>query len=198
MMRGPFEKRTGATVETTGVALALVELSSIARGHFVLDAMVKKAPIVVVTARSVSPGKFLVLISGDVASVNESMQVGRELGGDKIVATLELAQVDRHVVDALGGKLIAAPVDGAVGVLELQTVSAALLAADAAVKAAEVALCTLHLADGIGGKGYFVVGGEQGDVEAALEAGAAIAAAAVLGRELIARPHADYLVELWK
>lgn len=197
-MRGPFAKRGAATVEATGVALGLIELGSIARGHLVLDAMVKKAPVVVVTARTVSPGKFVVLVSGDVASVNESMQIGRELGADKIVATLELAQVATMVVEALAGKFTAAPVDGAVGVLELGNVSATLLSADAAVKAAEVTLCGLHLADGIGGKGYFVVGGEQGDVEAALDAGAAISGAVVEGKELIARPHADYLVELWK
>lgn len=197
-MRGPFEKRTAATVEAPGVALGLVELSSIARGHAVLDAMVKKAPVTVVTARSVSPGKFLVLVSGDVASVGESMQIGRELGGDRVVASLELAQVATLVTEALSGKVAPAPVDGAIGVLELQHVSATLLSADAAVKAAEVTLCGLHLADGIGGKGYFVVGGEQADVEAALDAGAAISADVVAGRELIARPHADYLVELWK
>lgn len=197
-MRGPFAKRGAATVEATGVALGLIELASIARGHLVLDAMVKKAPVVVVTARTVSPGKFVVLVSGDVASVNESMQIGRELGADKIVATLELAQVATMVVEALAGKFTAAPVDGAVGVLELGNVSATLLSADAAVKAAEVTLCGLHLADGIGGKGYFVVGGEQGDVEAALDAGAAISSTVVEGKELIARPHADYLVELWK
>lgn len=197
-MRGPFAKRGVATVEATGVALGLIELGSIARGHLVLDAMVKKAPVVVVTARTVSPGKFVVLVSGDVASVNESMQIGRELGADKIVATLELAQVATMVVEALAGKFTAAPVDGAVGVLELGNVAATLLSADAAVKAAEVTLCGLHLADGIGGKGYFVVGGEQGDVEAALDAGAAISSTVIEGKELIARPHADYLVELWK
>lgn len=197
-MRGPFNKRTAATVDAPGVALGLVELASIARGHLVLDAMVKKAPVTVVTARSVSPGKFLVLVSGDVASVNESMQIGLEIGANKVVASLELAQVATIVVEALAGKFTAAPVDGAVGVLELGNVAAALLSADAAVKAADVTLCGLHLADGIGGKGYFVVGGEQGDVEAALDAGAAISSSVVEGKELIARPHADYLVELWK
>lgn len=197
-MRGPFEKRAVATVNAPGVALGLVEIASIARGHAVLDAMVKKAPVTVVTARSVSPGKFLVLISGDVASVGEAMGIGRQLAGDRLVASLELAQVAMPVVDGLAGKFTAAPVDGAVGVLELSSCSATLLSADAAVKAAEVTLCGLHLADGIGGKGYFVVGGEQGDVEAALDAGAAISDASIEGRELIARPHADYLVELWK
>ena len=35
-------------------------------------------------------------------------------------------------------------------------------------KAAEVALAELRLADGLGGKAYFIVAGEQADVEAAL------------------------------
>ena len=73
--------------------------------------------------------------------------------------------------------------------------AAALLAADAACKAADVALVALRLGDGIGGKAYFALQGDQADVEAALLAAERITAPALLaGRELIPRPHEE-LVE---
>ena len=45
-------------------ALALVELSSIARGVVVTDAVCKKAPVDVVRSAPVSPGKFVSLFVG--------------------------------------------------------------------------------------------------------------------------------------
>ena len=53
-----------------GPALALVELASIARGHRVADAMCKRAPVVLLRTDWVSPGKYLVLVEGEVAAVD--------------------------------------------------------------------------------------------------------------------------------
>ncbi|MBN2425168.1 MAG: BMC domain-containing protein [Calditrichaceae bacterium] len=47
-------------------------------------------------------------------------------------------------------------------------------AADAAVKAANVKLISIHLAMAIGGKGFVSFTGEVADVQAAVEAGAAV------------------------
>ena len=50
-------------------------------------------------------------------------------------------------------------------------------------------LVDLHLARGIGGKGYLVVSGALPDVEAALDAGAEAGGAEhLVGRELLANP----------
>jgi microcompartment protein CcmL/EutN len=191
-MAGPFLQRIrhGATVK--GPALGIVELSSIARGHVVADAMVKRAPVELVIARTISPGKYLVLATGDVADVNYAMAEARDVAGTLLVDQLELAQVAEALLAALGGKH--APHLLSLGIVECISVASTTLAADAACKAADVALAELHLADGIGGKGYFVITGEQSDVEAAL-AGAvgAIPAAQLTGQELIARPHDDFL-----
>jgi microcompartment protein CcmL/EutN len=71
-------------------------------------------------------------------------------------------------------------------------VCSTLLAADTALKAADVALVALHLARGIDGKGYFVFTGPQDAVEASLEAGElAVTPDRRAGSELIARPHPD-------
>ena len=50
--------------------------------------MVKRAPLGLIYSGTVQPGKYLVLIAGDVASVEESLAAGLTLGGD---ATLDTA-----------------------------------------------------------------------------------------------------------
>jgi microcompartment protein CcmL/EutN len=59
-------------------AIGLIELSSIARGLYVSDVMVKKAPVELLMSQTTSPGKYLILVSGDVASVQESTQAAIE------------------------------------------------------------------------------------------------------------------------
>ena len=57
----------------------------------------------------------------------------------------------------------------ALGIVETATVAAVIDAADAGVKAADVALSSIRLADGLGGKGYVLFSGQVADVEAAVE-----------------------------
>ena len=59
----------------------------------------------------------------------------------------------------------------AVGVMEFFSITAAVYAADAAVKAAEVELIDLRLGTGIGGKSFAVVTGEVSAVREAIDAG---------------------------
>lgn len=194
VLTGPLLRRDGEGVRVAGPALGLVETSSIARGLVVADAMVKKAPVTLVLARPVSPGKHLALVGGDVADVEEAMQAGVATAAHTLVDRLMLAQVAPEVLAALGRAGVEPAPDDAVGIIETFAVAAALLAADAACKAAVVRLAELRLADGLGGKAYFVLTGDQADVEAGLSAAeAAIAPGLLLARELIARPHADLL-----
>jgi microcompartment protein CcmL/EutN len=189
-LQGPFHRREGAGAQVAGPALGLVETTSVARGLVVADAMVKKAPVTLVLARPVSPGKHVVLVAGEVADVEEAMAAGVAAAGATLVDRLTLAQVDESLLAALG-RAPAEPRD-AVGVLETYSVASTLLACDAACKAADVTVAELRLADGLGGKAYFIVTGAQADVEAALLAGEHVTPTGLLlGRELIARPHED-------
>src|SRR3954471_318670 len=86
-----------------GPALAVIELSSIARGHRVADAMLKRAPVRLMRAEPVSPGKFLVLVEGDVAAVDESLRVGADVAGDRTVDKLFLPQPHASLWAALAG-----------------------------------------------------------------------------------------------
>jgi microcompartment protein CcmL/EutN len=181
----------------TGPALALIELASIARGHRVADVMVKRAPVALLRCEPVSPGKFLVLVDGDVASVDEAFRAGLEAAGDATLDKLFLPQAHAQLAGALRGEARAGEGVDALGVIETTTVAATILAADAAAKAAVVRVIEMQLARGLGGKAYFVVTGALAEVEAAVEAGVGvIAAATLLATEIIAAPHADFVSRL--
>jgi len=69
-------------------ALGMIEFKSVARGVFSTDAMVKKAPVRIVETHPVCPGKYITIICGDVADVEEAMKAGIEAGKDMVVADL--------------------------------------------------------------------------------------------------------------
>jgi len=153
-------------------AVSVLEFSSIARGIEAGDAMVKRAPLDVLRAGTVHPGKYLVLIGGLTADVEEALQAGREIAGPSLVDVVYLPDVHPDVVASIGG---ARREDGgeALGVIEAPTVAATIDAADAGVKGARVTIRDLRLADDLGGKGYVLFGGEVSEVEAAVGYGVA-------------------------
>ena len=150
-----------------GPALALLELASIAVGIEAGDAMVKRAPVEVLRAGTVHPGRYLVLVTGSVADVEEAFRAGVEVGGEALLDTVLLPNVHGQVVAALRGNRRAG-LGEALGVVETATVAATIEAADAGVKGAAVELLELRLADGLGGKGYLLFDGSVSDVEAAV------------------------------
>ena len=175
-----------------GPAIALLELESIARGYVVADAVVKRAPVRLLMTEAITPGKFLVLFDGEVADVEESFAEALEIAGASLLDKLYLPQASPALAPAIRGEPSSAALDS-LGIVETHTVAAALLAADAALKAAEVEIVKMHLARGIGGKGYFLLTGSLDMMQAALATAAALLAPELLvTTELIARPHADF------
>ncbi|MGC4114262.1 MAG: BMC domain-containing protein [Myxococcales bacterium] len=174
-----------------GPAIALFEVDSIARGYVVADAVVKKAPVRLLMTDTVTPGKFLVLIDGEVADVEASFLEGVEVAGSLLLDKLFLPQAHADLSPALRGAVVPGFIDS-LAIVEIGSVAATLLAADAALKAAQVRLLKLHLARGIGGKGYFSMTGSLDSIEAAVAAASTIIAPELLvNTEVIASPHAD-------
>lgn len=152
-------------------AVAMIEFASIAVGITSGDAMVKASPIGSIYAGTVHPGKYLVLVSGDTASVDEAVQVGLETGGTSVLDSIFLPDIHPAVTGAIAGGEEAAWVSGeSLGIVETDRVATILKAADAGVKAAFVELSAVRMADGLGGKGYLLFSGVVAEVEAAVEA----------------------------
>jgi microcompartment protein CcmL/EutN len=178
-------------------ALALIEVGSIARGHRVADAMLKRAPVTLLRADFVSPGKFLVLVEGDVAAVDEAYREGLEVAAAEIVDKLFLPQPHDQLGPAVRGQARAGAGVDSLGIVETATVAATIVAADAATKAAAVDITEMQLGRGIGGKAFFTVTGPLAEVEAAVEAATGVVdAAALRGTEIIPAPHEDLVATL--
>lgn len=173
-------------------AIGLIETISVAVGVRIADEMAKKAPVEILEATAICPGKYMVLVAGLVSPVESSLTRGVEVGGDVVVDTLFIPHVHPEVFPAILGSTEAGELR-ALGVVETFTVASTILAADAAAKAAPVHLIEIRLAKGLGGKAFFSMTGEIPEVEAAM--GAALA---VAGRDgnlvrsvVIPRPHPD-------
>ncbi|MEA1903885.1 MAG: BMC domain-containing protein [Actinomycetota bacterium] len=152
-------------------AIALLEFDSISAGIVAGDAMVKSSPIGSIYAGTVHPGKYLVLVSGDTASVEVALESGVDAAGNHMLDSVFLPDIHPDVVVALVGGAKSAPTDGeALGIVESSSVASVIDAADAGVKTANIVLSGVRIADGLGGKGYVLFAGAVAEVEAATEA----------------------------
>jgi microcompartment protein CcmL/EutN len=178
------------TMTLTTPALALLEFNSIAAGIAAGDAMIKRSPVERILAGTIQPGHFLVLVTGEVADVTEAVDAGLLVGREALLDRLFLPQVHPGVVEALHGESEMA-VNEALGIIETATVAAAINAADAGLKGAEVRLIRLRLGDGLGGKGLVLFTGLVSDVTTAVEIGGAVVAGPVMQQKVIARLHGE-------
>jgi microcompartment protein CcmL/EutN len=176
-------------------ALGLIETESVARGTVVADGVLKMAPVELLFAGEVSPGKFVVLFGGDVGPTRASHGRGVDLAGDKRVDDLLIPQLHSGVLPALEDRAGAGE-DDALGVIETTSVASAIWAADRAAKAARITLRRIRLAQGLGGKGFVYLTGPVHDVEAAMTAGRAAAGARLADWSIIPRLHAAARAQL--
>jgi microcompartment protein CcmL/EutN len=169
-------------------ALGLVETDTVARGVVVTDGVLKMAPVELLFAGEVSPGKFVVLFGGDVGPTRSSHGRGVEIAGERRVDDLLIPQLHPGVVPALEHRAQDAVYD-ALGTVETTTVASTILAADRGAKAARITLRRIRLAQGIGGKGFVYLTGSVFDVEAAVTAGRAAAGVHLADWSIIPRLH---------
>ena len=93
----------GAAAPAIEPALGLLELESIAAGIVAGDAMAKRAPIEIIRAGTVHPGRYLVLVGGAVADVEEALEAGREAAATAIRDVVFLPNVHPEVVTGMRG-----------------------------------------------------------------------------------------------
>lgn len=178
-------------------AILLLEFDSIAIGIVAGDAMAKRAALGSLHTGSVQPGKYLVLAGGEVGHVEEARTAGRDLGKSALIGEIYLPEVHPEVVEAITGARQSG-LGEALGVVETKTVASVIGVADAGIKAAEVKILQIRLADGLGGKGYVLFSGEVHDVQAAVERGVASLGSAdlLVARVVIPQIHREMLDNL--
>ncbi len=149
-------------------ALGMIEFKSIARGIATTDTVVKKAPVTILTTNPVCPGKYMLIFAGQVADVEESLKAGLVFGGDLVINHLFIPNIHDDILPAFSGATKIKKY-GAIGIVETFSVASCVMAADKAAKTSPIQLVEIRLANGLGGKGYFVFTGELVDVEASME-----------------------------
>ena len=182
-----------------GGCIGVLETRSVARDIEVADSVLKEARVEMLFATPVQPGKYVMLFTGSVQDVKNSAARGAQLAGQDLVDQLVIPQVHEQIVPMLrrkGGKINGAL--DAIGVVETTTVASSILSADAALKTSTVDLIDFRIANGLGGKSFFVITGEVSDVRSSVMAGARLAQErGLLAREVvIPKPHAELVRHL--
>lgn len=150
-------------------AIGMIETNSIPAGIEAGDAMLKAAAVDLVTAQAVCAGKYIVMVSGDVAAVKSAVSDGAPIAGNYLVDSIVIPNVDDQVIRAVGA-CTEAKTDGALGIIETYSLASAVICADAAVKAADIDLVEIRLGRGLGGKAFITLIGDVAAAKAAVEA----------------------------
>jgi microcompartment protein CcmL/EutN len=154
-------------------ALGLIELNSIAAGLQVVDAMLKAAQVELVIARTICSGKYLVIVTGDVAAVRASVDSGLDLAEGSVIDQTVIARVHADILPAVSGFNQLTEIKS-IGIIESFSVGSLLEAADIAAKAANVEIVEIRLAMALGGKAFVTLTGDISAVQTSVDAGAAL------------------------
>ena len=177
-------------------SIGLIELGSIAAGYEVADAMLKTADVELILARSICSGKYMVMVRGDVAAVQSSVDAGGRAGSFSVIDTFVIPNVHESVFPAISGTTKVERLE-ALGIIESFSVASLIEGADAAAKAANVQLIEVRLAMALGGKAFVTLTGNVAAVRSAVEAGAQVIAkkGLLVNKVVIPQPRRELLSE---
>jgi microcompartment protein CcmL/EutN len=178
-------------------SIGLIELSSIAAGFAVADAMLKAGDVRILLSRSICSGKYMVLIAGEISSVASAVAAGKDAASGCLIDSVIIPNIHPDVFTAMGRTQTPQP-DGALGIFESFNVATLILGADAAAKAANVRLLEVRLAMAMGGKAFCTLTGDVASVQAAVTAGSRLIAdeGMLVNAVVISRPHPDVYREV--
>lgn len=148
-------------------SIGIIEMKNIAKAIFLADVCLKTAAVKLF-CRVTCPGKFMVLISGDISAVQSAIDAGLEAVEGEILDSVVIGKVDDSIMPALMGSASFEQF-GSLGIVETFTVPAAIKAADIAVKSADTQIIEIRAAQGLGGKGLVYYTGSYGAVKLASE-----------------------------
>lgn len=177
--------------------IGLIELNSIAHGIQVADEMIKSAEVDLLLAKTVCPGKYIILITGNVGAVQAAINRGEASGKESVVNKLLVPNVHPQVIPAINAANNVEKLKD-LGVLEFFSIASAIIAADAAVKSANVDLIEIRLGVGIGGKAFITLTGDISSVNNAVTVGAntALESGMLVNKAVIAAPRKELLQSL--
>lgn len=151
--------------------VGILEFVSVAKGIEATDAMLKRAEVELLVAKTICSGKFMTIICGHIQAVEDATAAGRAVAGAQCVDETVIANLHPDVIPALTATT-GASFDEALGVIETYTVASCIRAADIAAKSGNVRLLEIRAAVGLGGKSFVTLTGDVASVQSAVELGA--------------------------
>ena len=150
-------------------SIGFVEYRSIARGIEATDAMLKSGKVTLIYATVLCPGKYIIMLTGDVGAVENAVKTGSEYDPASFISSTVLPNIHSSILPALTGT---GPADmhGALGIVETIDVCSSIVAADKAAKSGNIDLLEIRIARGMGGKGLFTLCGDIAAVKSAVTA----------------------------
>ena len=149
-------------------AIGMVEYQTVSTGVVAADTMVKTSDVEIIEAQTVCPGKYIVIISGELSAVRAAVDASKALYDEKLIDSFVLGNPHESIFPAIYGTTNLGEVE-ALGILETYSAASIIVAADTATKTAEVDLIELRIAKGMCGKSYMFITGSVSSVTAAIE-----------------------------
>jgi Carbon dioxide concentrating mechanism/carboxysome shell protein len=149
-------------------AIGMVEYKTVSAGIVAADAMVKTAEVDIIEAQTVCPGKYIVIISGNLSAVNAAVDTAKRTREMHLINSFVLGNPHESIFPAIYGATEIEEVS-ALGVIETYDATSIIVAADEAAKTAVVDLIEIRVARGMCGKSYLLLTGEVAAVTAAIE-----------------------------
>jgi microcompartment protein CcmL/EutN len=149
--------------------IGVLEFSSIASGIEAFDSMVKAAAVKIIDAKTICPGKFYIIITGEVADVDAALSAGKQGREGYLIDELFITNLHHQIIPAILGT-VEATLWEALGVLEAFSIISSIEAGDIAAKESPVELPEIRLATGMAGKSYVKIIGSVDNVEASMRA----------------------------
>ena len=149
------------------LSIGVVELNSIAHGIETADTLLKAGRVELDFAKPVCPGKFIIMVHGEVGAVNASVTAGLQVGAGSVVNHVIIPRIHASLLPAINATC-EAPTLSALGVMEYFDITSAVIGADSVAKASQVSLIEVRLGMGIGGKSFFKFCGQVSDVRTAV------------------------------
>lgn len=149
-------------------AIGMIEYTTVSTGIQAADTLVKTADVQIIEAQVVCPGKYIVIISGELSAIRASVDAAKVQHGEKLIDSFVLGNVHEGVFPAIYAT-VEVENPRALGVVETFSGASAIVAADAAAKTADVTLVELRIARGMCGKSYLIMTGEVAAVQAAVD-----------------------------
>lgn len=149
-------------------AIGMAEYKTVSAGVMAADSMVKTSDVDIIEAQTVCPGKYIVIITGDLSAVKAAVETARVQHDQQLIGSFVLGNPHESIFPAIYGATDIEKIS-ALGIMETYDAASIIVAADEAAKTAIVDLIELRIARGMCGKSYLMLTGEVAAVEAAIE-----------------------------